>query len=64
MSRAKNRCIRCGRPAREVFDICADGNVPRHVCKLCDIALNAIVLDFMRIPNAAQKMLEYLMRKL
>lgn len=52
-------CARCGKPATEEFNICADGNIPRKVCPVCDIALNALVLDFMRLPDAAVKILAY-----
>lgn len=69
MSRAKRRrrvlkCVRCGkRRVTESFSICADGNVERGVCRICDIALNALVMDFMRIPDAAKKIVNYIARK-
>lgn len=64
MSRRKPApCVRCGRPATEVFNICADGNVSRRLCPPCDIALNAMVLDFMKLPDAAKKMVHYIARK-
>jgi hypothetical protein len=57
------KCIRCGKPGKEVFDVCADENQPRVVCPACDIALNALVLDFMLIPDRAVKMVHYIARK-
>lgn len=52
-------CIRCGRPSTFQWQICADNNVHRAVCKLCDIALNTLVLRFMRDPDAATKIAAY-----
>jgi hypothetical protein len=57
------KCIRCGRKAKERFNVCADGNVWRDLCPPCDVALNALVMDFMRIPDAAVKMVHYITRK-
>lgn len=61
--RKPSACVRCGEPATEEFSICADGNVPRRVCPACDIAINAMVMDFMQLPDAAQKMVIYIGRK-
>ena len=63
MLRKIGPCVRCGKPGKEVFYICADGNVHRAVCVACDIELNALVLDFMQIPDAAQKMVCYIASK-
>ena len=41
-------CARCGRPSSQQWSICADGNAYRGVCTECDIALNKLVLKFMR----------------
>jgi hypothetical protein len=57
------KCIRCGAQGKESFSICADGNVRRYVCVACDIALNALVLDFMKVPDAAHKIIDYIARK-
>lgn len=59
----RGRCVRCGKPSSETFNICADNNVDRHLCVGCDVALNALVLDFMRIPDAAVKMVHYIAKK-
>jgi len=45
-------CIRCGAPAAFQWQICADGNNYRPICLDCDIALNRLVLDWMRHPDA------------
>lgn len=52
-------CFRCGRPAEHQWQVCADKNVYRPICTRCDIALNALVLRFMRDPDRAQKLAEY-----
>jgi hypothetical protein len=59
----RHKCVRCGGKGKESFNICADGNQKRYVCAACDIALNALVLDFMKIPDAAVKMVHYIARK-
>lgn len=55
---AKN-CIRCGEQAIYQWQICADGNNYRPICVLCDIALNRMVLKFMKHPHANQLSDEY-----
>ena len=62
-ARKLGKCLRCGAPATEQFSICANGGVWTPVCKICDIALNAVVLDFMKIPNAAKKIVAYIAEK-
>lgn len=52
-------CFRCGAPSRFQWQICADGNVWRGLCPACDIALNAMVLVFVRDPEIHQKMAAY-----
>lgn len=44
-------CTRCGRPARYQWQICADGNLHRPICEVCDIELNEAVLRFMGFPE-------------
>lgn len=45
-------CVRCGEPAAHQWHICSDGNRPRAICLACDVALNALVLRWMRHPEA------------
>lgn len=45
-------CIRCGAPAVFQWQICSDGNNYRPLCAACDVALNRMVLRWMRHPNA------------
>ena len=52
-------CFRCGRPSKCQWQVCADNNVYRPICKECDIALNTLVLMFMRDPDRAQKLVAY-----
>lgn len=44
-------CKRCGNPSVHQWQICADNNVYRGLCMRCDIALNALVLRWMRFKN-------------
>lgn len=47
------KCIRCEiRMARFQWQICSDGNNHRPICGECDVALNRMVLEFMRHPRA------------
>lgn len=45
-------CTRCGAPSVHQWQVCADGNRYRGVCEECDIGLNRLALEFMRVPNA------------
>jgi hypothetical protein len=54
------KCIRCGEgPAVFQWQICSDGNKYRPLCAACDIALNRMVLTWMRHPQATQLADEY-----
>lgn len=53
------KCVRCGKQATEQWSICALGGRYVPICKVCDIELNATVLDFMRWPNMTAVMLKY-----
>ena len=53
------RCYRCNNPAYSQWQICADNNVYRPLCKRCDILLNKLVLEFMNDLNVANKILKY-----
>lgn len=46
------KCIRCGNPAQYQWQICSDGNNYRPICPSCDVELNAMVLRWMRHPDA------------
>lgn len=56
----RRRCFRCRRQGCAVWTCCADGNRLRVVCLQCDIALNRLVLRWMRDPRAHQKMVAYI----
>ncbi len=43
-------CLRCGKPATHQWQICADRNAFRPICVPCDVALNRMVLEFMKFP--------------
>ena len=45
-------CTRCGaKPGVHQWQTCADGNVWRVVCARCDVALNRLVLRWMRFTD-------------
>lgn len=44
-------CQRCGKPSATQWQICATGNQWAGVCVECDIALNALVVEFMGLPT-------------
>jgi len=52
-------CCRCGKPAAEQWQICADGALYRPVCVECDVALNDLVLEWFGFPDREQKMKRY-----
>lgn len=53
------RCARCGQGATEQWQICADDNQWRGICTGCDVALNDLVLRFVRDPDRAAKIARY-----
>ncbi len=53
------RCSRCGQPSVYQWKACADGSQYRGVCRACDLQLNELVLEFMRIPGRAEKLRRY-----
>jgi hypothetical protein len=59
------RCARTGCKNRAEFQwqICADGNQYRPLCRECDIALNRIVLRFMGWKNWKEKITAYIRKK-
>ena len=44
-------CFRCGRPSMQQWQICALNNIYKGLCRGCDIELNMMVLQFMKIPE-------------
>lgn len=55
----RKKCIRCGEKANFQWQICSDGSNYRPICKLCDIKLNKLVLNFMRHPRTKRVMSKY-----
>ena len=53
------KCFRCHRQGWTSWRICADGNQYRPICAWCDVALNRLVLEFMRDPDVEEKMSKY-----
>ena len=52
-------CFRCGAKASQQWQICADGNQYRPICKMCDIELNTLVLKFMGFKGIKSKIWKY-----
>lgn len=52
-------CIRCGLQASSQWQICADLNNYRPVCRGCDVLLNQLVLKFMGHPWVTKLIDEY-----
>jgi len=44
-------CSRCGAPSTQQWQVCSNGNRYIGICDACDLALNKLVLEFMRVPN-------------
>lgn len=57
------KCIRCGAPASFQWQICADNNNYRPLCRSCDVELNRAVLEFMRHPDATRVADMYMAKK-
>lgn len=53
------KCSRCGERAEHQWKVCADRHQWRPICLKCDIALNALVLRWMRDPEANAKIARY-----
>lgn len=52
-------CFRCGAKAEHQWQVCADGNVWRPLCRPCDVALNRLVLTWMGDAEVEAKMAVY-----
>lgn len=52
-------CFRCGQPSRFQWQVCADDNTFRGLCAECDVALNALVLNWMGHPGVNVLMANY-----
>lgn len=57
ISRAE--CFRCGAKAAFQWQVCADRNRYRPLCADCDVALNKLVLEWMKDPEAEKKIAAY-----
>ena len=52
-------CVRCGAPSVCQWQICSDGNQYRGFCRSCDVAMNALVLEFVGFPDWKAKLAAY-----
>lgn len=55
-------CTRCGKPAECQWQACANDNRYLGICVDCDIQLNAVVLEFMRLPDRKRLLDRYVKR--
>ncbi len=55
-------CQRCGAPSVHQWQVCADNNTYRGLCQRCDIALNKMVLRWMRFKDWKAKIAAYCKR--
>jgi hypothetical protein len=55
------KCFRphCNNRAEFTWQICADGNIYRPVCRECDLELNEMVLKWASLPGWEDKLAEY-----
>ena len=53
-------CVRCGRPGVHQWQVCANGRRYSVVCLACDIELNRVVLDYMRLKGRGKLMKQYI----
>ena len=53
------KCTRCGQSSDQQWQVCANKNRYCGLCDDCDIALNEMVLKFMKIPHAKKLMKFY-----
>lgn len=52
-------CTRCAEPARYQWQCCANDNRWLPLCAACDIELNRVAMDFMRVANAEALLVRY-----
>lgn len=56
---SRKNCARCGKKAFANWSICALDNFHFPICVDCDIALNDLVLGFMRVGHKKQIINQY-----
>jgi len=52
-------CARCGEKSHAQWNICALGGSFCGICKSCDVALNALVLNFIKHPQKQSILKQY-----
>jgi hypothetical protein len=55
----RKKCCRCGEKAVYQWNCCANGNWWVPLCVKCDVAINRVMLRFMRHPNERLLMERY-----
>ena len=61
-SKVVQLCHRCNDPATQSWDICALKNEVNWICKACDLKLNRLVLEFMKVKGINRILREYKQR--
>ncbi len=52
-------CSRCGAPSVHQWQVCANDNLYLGCCAECDIRLNRMALEFMRVPETETLLKRY-----
>ena len=55
----RKKCNRCGAPAVHQWNCCANGNRYVPLCLECDVELNRLAVEFMRLPGGKKLMRRY-----
>lgn len=55
-------CSRCGKSSNQQWQACSYNRYFVAICKECDIELNRLVLEFLKISNKEELMKEYTKR--
>ena len=53
------KCVRCGQPSRQQWQLCALDNRYLAVCNECDVELNRMVLSFLHFDDANELIAKY-----
>ncbi len=59
----RKKCYRCGKRSTTQWQICSLKREFLPLCPDCDIALNELVLRFMRLPKNLRQLLQRIYRK-
>jgi len=57
------KCLRCGKPSSQQWQICSLGNKWAGICSECDIELNRMVLKFIGAKDWQKILKKYILRR-